>query len=152
MTQESTQRISRPRIDAACNKPASNACARLAQCDASEVPNPTRAPETIARAINIAPSHEAEQVTGDQPNRTPTLAAGLLAVGSNTHTRPARDRAHPVACSTSGLVDVDTTGPRWQSRVGMITALVFPERGGPSTSTARSGLAARHRPSLPTPR
>ena len=38
---------------------------------------------------------------------------------------------------TSGLVDVDTTGPSDSKILGMTRDDVFPERGGPSTSVER---------------
>jgi hypothetical protein len=55
----------------------------------------------------------------------------------NYHTLPIRDRASAVAAATSGLVEVHTAAPELARTVGMITPLVFPDRGGPSNSTAR---------------
>ena len=49
-----------------------------------------------------------------------------------------------VASITSGLVDVETAAPEQAISAGIITALVFPDRGGPSTITACSGSASTH--------
>jgi len=57
-----------------------------------------------------------------------------------------------VAWATSGLVEVETAGPVCAIRVGTITALVLPDRGGPSTSTARSVREYRVCPSGRCPR
>jgi hypothetical protein len=40
-----------------------------------------------------------------------------------------------VACSTSGFVEVVTTGPDAQRMLGITTLDVFPERVGPRTRT-----------------
>ena len=56
-----------------------------------------------------------------------------------------------VASSTSGLVEVDTTGPLLASTLGMINEDVFPERGGPRIMTDCSGRA-KHQPGSPWPR
>ena len=55
-----------------------------------------------------------------------------------------------VASSTSGLVDVDTTGPLLAITLGMINEDVFPERGGPRIITDCSGRA-KHQPSFAVP-
>ena len=90
-------------------------------------------------------------VTGDHRSCS-SPAGGLLApVGSNIHTRPSRALARAVARATSGLVEVTIAGPACASTAGMITPLVLPDRGGPSSSTARSGRANRHCPSSPAP-
>ena len=65
--------------------------------------------------------------------------------------RPSR-AGRRVARITSGFVDVDTTGPVCASTAGMITPLVFPDRGGPSSSTARSLRANRASPPVVSPR
>jgi hypothetical protein len=50
-------------------------------------------------------------------------------------------RAAAVTRITSGLVEVDTTGPVAARIAGMMTEDVFPDRGGPKTSTELSGAA-----------
>jgi hypothetical protein len=149
ITQSSTDSMSRPSSAAACRNGASSAWERLAQCDPWVVPAPR--PALIARAINNAPSHERPQRTGDHRSRCNPLG-GLLPVGSNSHNRPERTRAGHVNAATSGLVEVDTAGPVWAISAGIITALVFPDRGGPSSSTARCERANRNVPSLASPR
>jgi hypothetical protein len=76
----------------------------------------------------------------------------VVPVGSNTHTLPFNARVRRVARNTSGFVDVDTTGPVCDNNAGMITALVFPDRGGPSNRTARSPRANRGWPDPTRPR
>jgi hypothetical protein len=49
---------------------------------------------------------------------------------------PRVDRAAQVAVSTSGLVEVETTGPVCDKTAGIITAEVLPDCGGPITSNA----------------
>ena len=56
-----------------------------------------------------------------------------------------------VTLITSGLVEVDTTGPVAARIAGMMIEEVFPERGGPKTRTERSG-AAQCGPLVPPPR
>jgi hypothetical protein len=90
------------------------------------VPAPTWA--LIARAIRSAPSHAREQLTSDHRNAW-SPAGDSPPVGSNDHTRPRRDRAGAVAVARSGLVEVHTAGPGCASTAGLITPLVFPDRG-----------------------
>jgi hypothetical protein len=106
----------------------------------------------IARAISNAPSQETELCTGDHRNSRLPSAEPAAPVGSNTHVCPSRDRAGTVAWATSALVDVLTAGPACAINAGMITPLVLPDRGGPSSSTARSGRAYRAPPSRSCPR
>ncbi len=47
---------------------------------------------------------------------------------------------------TSGLVEVETTGPSATKRLGMTREDVFPEREGPRTSVERCGPAHDHVP------
>lgn len=143
ITQSTTPSVSRPSIAAACKNGASTACERLAQCDPCVVPAPT--PAVIARAINIAPSHWVAQRIGDHRSCCRMLRSPVP-VGSNTHKRPDRVRAGHVEAATSVLVEVHTAGPRWTISAGTITALVFPDRGGPSNSTARCERANRRSP------
>ena len=147
ITQSTTVSISRPSTAAACNNGASSAWERLAQCEPCVVPAPTFAPAVIARAINSAPSQSTAQRIGDHRS-APNPCGSAPPVGSNSHSLPDRRRARQVANATSVLVEVQTAGPVCAITAGMITALVFPDRGGPSNSTARSGRANRH-PCLP---
>ena len=86
--------------------------------------------------------------TGAAPRR---VAVETVPVGSKRRHRPDRRRAAAVASSTSGLVDVETTAPGADNTLGMINDDVFPDRGGPSTSTARCG-GAKHQPRSSWPR
>jgi len=149
MTQSTTRSMSRPCTAAACSIGAKSACARAAQCERSVVPVPMLV--LSARAISSAPSQAREGSTGDQRSSCPPSAVADP-VGSNTHTRPSRERRRLVACHTSGLVEVETAGPACESSAGMITALVLPDRGGPKSSTARSARANVGSPRDPMPR
>jgi len=62
------------------------------------------------------------------------------------HTRPKARRAVSVACSTSGLVDVLTTGPGCAMSAGITTHDVLPARGPARTRPATSGGAEIHWP------
>ena len=126
--------MSLPCTAAACSIGASNACAREVQCDRSVVPVPTLV--VNARAISRAPSHEPESRTGD--HRSAYSPPWVVPVGSNIQNLPSTARVSRVACTTSIFVDVDTTAPLWERIAGMITLLVFPDLGGPSSNTARS--------------
>jgi hypothetical protein len=97
------------------------------------------------------PSHVSALVIGDHRNCSSPAGGRLVPVGSNIHTRPSRALARAVARATSGLAEVTTAGPMYADTAGMITPLVLPDRGGPSSSTARSGRANRHCPSSPAP-
>ena len=131
MTQSTTLPMSRPWTAAAWSIGAGSACARAAQWERSVVPAPMLV--LIARAMRSAPSHDLEESTGDQRSSCPP--AGVLEpVGSNTQTRPSRERIRLVARHTSGLVDVETAGPQCVSSAGMITALVLPARRGPAAA------------------
>ena len=60
-------------------------------------------------------------------------------MGSKSQQVPIADLALEVAISTSGFVEVDTTGPPAERIEGMITEVVFPLLEGPSIKTGRSG-------------
>jgi hypothetical protein len=105
----------------------------------------------LERAIKSAASQHRDADTGDHRNtRTPDNEPGP--VGSKHHADPIRERAPMVAASTSGLVEADTAAPGCANSAGTITAEDFPDRGGPSTSTARSLPANRHAPVASSPR
>ncbi len=65
----------------------------------------------------------------------------MVPVGSKTKQLPRTQRLNMVAFSTSGFVEVDTTAAGASSTTGMTMHVVFPERGGPSTSMEDSGGA-----------
>ena len=65
---------------------------------------------------------------------------------------PTSERTPALARITSGLIEVEITGPVADITAGTITALVFPERGGPSTITALSGSARTQWPAPTVPR
>ncbi len=138
---------------AAWSSGASSAAARSVQWFSLVVPLPGRVQAAIALAITSASSQLEAAATGDQHSRrTPSGSCRSEAAGSNSHAWPTSDRAATVARITSGLVEVAITAPDAPITAGIITALVFPERGGPSTITALSGSARAQLPLRPRPR
>jgi hypothetical protein len=128
---------------------ASSAWARSVQWLSFAVPFPTLVQAVIARAMISASSHAAAAATGDQrSSSTPSGSSPSLPAGSNSQTVPSSARACLVACITSCLVLVLTAGPGALRIAGIITALVFPLRGGPRIITALSPSAVTH--SLPS--
>src|SRR5207302_9435521 len=110
-----------------------------------------RVAPNMPRAITKAPSHRCEPSTGDQCNGVSPGGTSTCPDGSNSQHVPSRLRAGAVVLSTSSLVDVDTTAPLAPRMAGTTMALVLPERGGPSTSTA-DPCAANAQPCAPAPR
>jgi hypothetical protein len=106
----------------------------------------------IALATTSASSQVAAAATGDHDIRRTPAGTDSVPAGSNSHTWPICERARIVAPITSGLVEVLTAGPDAAISAGIITAVVFPDRGGPRTITADSGSAAAHSPFWETPR
>ncbi len=94
---------------------------------------------TSDRAIESAPVHVPHDWSGDQCRGSSPWSRSTDPVGSNRRHRPSPDRAATVASSTSGLVDVDTTGPLLAITLGMINDVVLPERGGPRIMTECCG-------------
>ncbi len=94
------------------------------------------------------PSQVVHDWSGDHRSRCRPSVRFTEPVGSKRKQVPRRDRAATVASSTSGLVDVDTTGPLLAITLGMIRDDVFPERGGPRIITDCCGLAKHQRPWL----
>jgi hypothetical protein len=95
--------------------------------------------------MDRAVSHRWHDWSGDQRNGASPEDLSTDSVGSKRRHSPSRDRTPAVASSTSGLVDVDTTGPLLTITLGMINDDVFPDRGGPRTITDCSGLT-KHQP------
>ena len=151
--QRSTSAIGRSVRLAACSSGASSAAARSVQWPSFVVPLPGRVQAAIALAITRASSQ-----LRPPPPATSTAAAPPSgsrrseAVGSNSQAWPTSERAATVARITSGLVAVLITAPDAPITAGIITALVFPERGGPRTITALSGSARAQLPLRPRPR
>ena len=94
----------------------------------------------IDLAIKSAPSHVVEQSIGDQDIESTIRGVATVPVGSKTTHLPDLARFCQVSSIISVLVDVATTGPLASNRVGTIIDDVFPDRGGPSTNIASSGL------------
>ncbi len=103
-------------------------------------------------AVISARSQVSDALTGDHDRRLAPAGMGSLAEGSNSQTSPTSARPAIVARITSGFVDVLTTAPEAAISAGIITALVFPLRGGPRIITALSGSAATHSPYSFAPR
>ncbi len=131
--------------DPAWSRGASSERARSFQWPPSGRPEVGAAPTSTSEAATAtAPSQVAAVCRGDQRSGSTVPPLGNEPVGSNSRQRPIRPRTAEVAATTSGLVEVDTTGPAAAKRLGMTTDEVFPERGGPSTSMECSGRAKCH--------
>ena len=108
------------------------------------MPAPAREAAVIARAVTSAPSQLAAALTGDHDSRRTPSGRGSVPEGSNSHTSPISARAWIVASITSGLVEVLTAGPQAAISAGIITAVVFPDRG--RAEDHRRCLGVRHGP------
>src|ERR1700691_4981018 len=154
-TQVRRVRMSEPSRAAACSSGASSAWARSCQWDPSDrsalEPDAADPTSTRHRAIESAPVHVPHDCRGDQWRGTTPGRGSTDPVGSKRRHRPSPERAAEVASSTSGLVDVDTTGPLLANTLGMISDVVLPERGGPRIMTECCGRA-KHQPLSLCPR
>ena len=117
--------------------------------------SPTRDPlkrlaPTIASAVTTAASQLEAVVSGDQPTRSTPRGQATSPLGSYRNAQPSRLREGAVARMTSGLVEVETTGPSDSKILGMTREDVFPDRGGPNTRVERSAPAHIH-PCAPVP-
>ena len=112
---------------------------------------PLRDAATIASAVWTAASHRPAVVSGDQPTRSTEVGHSTSPLGSKRKAHPSRPRAVAVDSITSGLVEVETTGPLASRILGMTREDVLPDRDGPRTRVDRCGPAQAH-PPLPSPR
>ena len=145
MTARSRARRRRGRRRGA-SAPAGPAARSVQWSDPTSPPRPRppdgRVDPTRPRATNKASSQRAQPVTGDHRTRSTPAGAATVPLGSYSEARSVRVRAaSAVASSTSGFVEVDTTAPRAPRTVGTTSPDVFPDRGGPRTSTACSAGA-----------
>ncbi len=126
---------------AACSSGARSASARSIQWAPSPRCAVGRAVRVIALAVMRAASQSRHAGTGDhRKGRTP--GGGLARPdGSNNQHWPTWSRAANVAAMTSGLVEVETTGPGATSAFGITRVVVLPDRGGPRTSMPCCGAA-----------
>ena len=136
-TQVRTVRMSAPSIAAAWSRGASSAWARSVQWDASActAPGPVEPTTTSERAVVRAVRHEVHAGNGDHRSRCTPGRSTTDPDGSKRWHVPSVERVAMVASSTSGFVEVVTTAPAADNTLGMSSADVLPERGGPSTST-----------------
>ena len=90
----------------------------------------------IDRAVLSAVPQSSAPMSGDQRSGTSPGGSVVSPSGQYAHTRPYGARASAVARTTSGFVEVETTGPNIEMIAGVITAAVFPAwlRGGPRIS------------------
>jgi hypothetical protein len=144
-----------PSRAAACSRGAISAWARSFQWEwppRGDPPPPVADPtSTSDRAIERAPIHVEHDWSGDHCKGTTPADGSTDPVGSNNRHWPSAERAVEVACMTSGLVDVDTTGPLLAKIFGMISDVVLPERGGPRTITECCG-SMKHQPRASCPK
>jgi hypothetical protein len=96
----------------------------------------------------LAPSHVVAPQIGDHRNLVTPGGASTVPAGSNNQHRPLRDLTSRDASRTSSLVEAETTAPVAARTFGTTTDVVFPDRGGPITSSADSGRAKTQRPLL----
>ena len=115
-------------------------------------PSPRRAAPTMASAIDNAPSHRRDVVDRRPPDPQHARAAGRRCRWVVEEGPAARcgTRRRPWRVSTSGLVEVETTGPGGGQNIGYDQGgrLPRPRRAQERASAAR----ARPRPTRPPPR
>src|ERR1700721_369558 len=143
-THLSTVDIGAPSREAECNNAASSADERSCQWLSKPFASwraPTEPPvaeTTMSLDMSKASSHCEDADTGDHARGATPLGRSTVPLGSYRRVSPARARAGAVNVITSGLVEVETTGPLAARTEGTMIDEVFPDRGGPKTSTARS--------------
>src|ERR1700722_15571798 len=102
----------------------------------------------MARASTSDSSHVAAEATGDQRRRVIPAGTATVPLGSSNQHRPSPALDPAVAARRSGLVEVAATAPGAASTLGMATAVVLPDRGGPRTRTACCGSAKDSPPAV----
>ncbi len=83
--------------------------------------------------------------SGDHRNGAMWSPGWTDPVGSNSRQVPSADRATEVASMTSGLVEVDTTGPLLANTFGMINDVVFPDAADRGSSPNAGGRRSTNR-------